>query len=39
MYKKDGTLKAVVGRLDMYRTYVLLYSTYVLLARLTKVRR
>ncbi len=29
----------VVGRLESYRTYVLLYSTYVLLARPTKVRR
>ncbi len=29
----------VVGRLDMYRTYVLLCRTYVLLVRLTKVRR
>ncbi len=29
----------VVGRLESYRIYVLLYSTYVLLARPTKVRR
>ncbi len=29
----------VVGRLDMYRTYVLLYRTMVLMTRLTKVRR
>ncbi len=29
----------VVGRLDMYRTKVLLYRTMVLLARPTKVRR
>ncbi len=29
----------VVGRLDMYRTKVLLYRTMVLMARLTKVRR
>jgi hypothetical protein len=29
----------VVGRLDMYRTYVLLYRTMVLMARPTKVRR
>ncbi len=28
----------VVGRLDMYRTYVLLYRTMVLMARPTKVR-
>ncbi len=28
----------VVGRLDMYRTKVLMYRTMVLLARLTKVR-
>ncbi len=34
--KRDET---VVGRLDMYRTKVLLYRTMVLLARLTKVRR
>ncbi len=32
-------LSTVVGRLELYRTYVLLYSTYVLLARPTKVRR
>ncbi len=30
---------SVVSRLDMYWTYVLLYRTYVLLARPTKVRR
>ncbi len=30
---------SVVGRLELYRTYVLLYCTYVLLARPTKVRR
>jgi hypothetical protein len=30
---------SVVGRLDMYRTKVLLYHTMVLLARPTKVRR
>ncbi len=29
----------VVGHLELYRTHVLLYSTYVLLARPTKVRR
>ncbi len=29
---------AVVGRLDMYRTKVLMYRTMVLMARLTKVR-
>ncbi len=29
----------VVGRLDMYRTNVLMYHTMVLLAHLTKVRR
>jgi hypothetical protein len=29
----------VVGRLDMYRTKVLMYHTIVLMARLTKVRR
>jgi hypothetical protein len=29
----------VVGRLELYHTYVLSYSTYVLLARPTKVRR
>jgi hypothetical protein len=29
----------VVGRLDMYRTKVLLYHTMVLMARPTKVRR
>jgi hypothetical protein len=29
----------VVGRLELYRTHVLLYSTMVLLARPTKVRR
>jgi hypothetical protein len=34
--KKGGS---VVGRLDMYRTYVLLYRTMVLMARPTKVRR
>ncbi len=32
-------LAIVVGRLDMYRTKVLLYHTMVLLARPTKVRR
>jgi hypothetical protein len=32
-------IKSVVGRLELYRTYVLLYRTYVLLARPTKVRR
>jgi hypothetical protein len=31
--------EGVVGRLDMYRTKVLLYRTMVLMARLTKVRR
>jgi hypothetical protein len=31
--------KPVVGRLDMYRTKVLWYRTYVLLACPTKVRR
>ncbi len=31
-------LHTVVGRLDMYRTKVLLYHTMVLLARPTKVR-
>jgi hypothetical protein len=30
---------SVVSRLELYRTNVLLYSTYVLLACLTKVRR
>ncbi len=30
---------SVVGRLELYPTYILLYSTYVLLACLTKVRR
>jgi hypothetical protein len=30
---------SVVGRLDMYRTKVLLYRTIVLMARPTKVRR
>ncbi len=29
----------VIGRLKLYRTYVLSYSTYVLLVRPTKVRR
>jgi hypothetical protein len=29
----------VVGRLDMYRTKVLMYRTMVIMARLTKVRR
>jgi hypothetical protein len=44
-YKKAAKLSktaiptAVVGRLDMYRTKVLLYRMMVLLARLTKVRR
>jgi hypothetical protein len=32
------TPDSVVGRLDMYRTYVLLYRTMVLMARPTKVR-
>ncbi len=35
--RKD--LEYVVGRLDMYRTKVLLYCMMVLLARPTKVRR
>jgi hypothetical protein len=30
--------ECVVSRLELYRTNVLLHSTYVLLARLTKVR-
>jgi hypothetical protein len=34
-----STSPAVVGRLDMYRIYVLLYRTMVLMARPTKVRR
>ncbi len=34
--ENDGS--SVVGRLDMYRTKVLLYRTMVLLARPTKVR-
>jgi hypothetical protein len=42
--RRDYVVKAkiydyVVGRLDMYRTKVLLYRTMVLLALLTKVRR
>ncbi len=37
--KTPLTCLLVVSRLELYRTYVLLYSTYVLLARLTKVRR
>ncbi len=32
-------LGLVIGLLELYRTHVLLYSTYVLLARPTKVRR
>ncbi len=32
------TYKAVISRLDMYRTNVLMYRTMVLLAHLTKVR-
>ena len=39
MFQLYANLLFVVGRLYMYRTYVLLYRTYVLLARLTKVRR
>ncbi len=34
-----GNCGGVVGRLDMYRTKVLLYRTMVLLVRPTKVRR
>jgi hypothetical protein len=36
---QQGRSMLVVGRLDMYRTKVLLYRTMVLMARLTKVRR
>ncbi len=36
---KDYPCAHVVGRLDMYRTKVLMYHTMVLMARLTKVRR
>ncbi len=39
LYDVGTGLDFVVGRLDMYRTKVLLYRTMVLMARLTKVRR
>jgi hypothetical protein len=34
-----GERAPVVGRLELYRTHVLLYRTYVLMVRPTKVRR
>ncbi len=39
LFAKLLVFAPVVGRLDMYRTKVLLYRTMVLMARLTKVRR